>query len=108
MTDTRDAEAPTGADPFPAAEIAGLRAKTVAHIVHYRRMTYVTLPSEGYALLKRVRSLLRDGRTDLVPLVHRDGFVWLVVGPTIPIAIDEIEAERGENERHATKRLGLD
>jgi hypothetical protein len=107
MTDTKHAEADLVAEPFPAAEVAGLSAKTVAHVVHYRRKTYVTLPSEGYAFLKRVRTLLRDGTTDLVPLVHRDGFVWLAVGPSIPVAVDEVETERGESEKHALKRLGL-
>lgn len=107
MTDTKDAVNPTGVEPFPAAEIAGLKARTVAHVVHYRRKTYVTLPSEGYALLKRVRTLLRDGTTDLVPLVHRDGFVWLAVGPGLPIAIDEVEADAGESDKHTLKRLGL-
>ena len=107
MTDTKNAGPGTGVDPFPEAEIAGLRAKTVAHVVHYRKKTYVTLPSEGYALLKRVRTLLRDGGTDLVPLVHRDGFVWLAIGPSIPIAIDEVESDSGESEKHALKRLGL-
>ena len=63
---------------------------------------------EGYALLKRIRTLLRDGTTDLVPLVHRDGFVWLAVGPNIPIAIDEVEADEGHSEKHTLKRLGLD
>lgn len=107
MTDTKNAGPETGADPFPPAEIAGLSAKTVAHVIHYRRKTYVTQPSEGYALLKRVRTLLRDGTTDLVPLVHRDGFVWLAIGPNIPIAVDEIESDRGESEKHTLKRLGL-
>lgn len=102
MTDT------TASDPLPAAELTGLSAKTVAHVVHYRRKTYVTKPSEGYALLKRVRTLLRDGTTDLVPLVHRDGFVWLSVGPSIPIAIDEIETDPGHSEKHTLKRLGLE
>src|SRR5689334_17295115 len=108
MTDTQSAAPETGADPFPAAEIAGLSAKTVAHAVHYRRKTYIAVPSEGYALLKRVRTLLRDGTTDLVPLVHRDGFVWLAIGPSIPIAIDEIETDPGHSEKHTLKRLGLD
>lgn len=103
-THTRDADA----DVLPEAEVAGLSAKTVAHVIHYRRKTYVTKPSEGYALLKRVRTLLRDGTTDLVPLVHRDGFVWLAVGPSIPIAIDEIETDPGHSEKHTLKRLGLD
>lgn len=107
MTDTKDAAPAAGAEPFPAAEIAGLKARTVAHVVHYRRKTYVTLPSEGYALLKRVRTLLRDGTTDLVPLVHRDGFVWLAVGPNIPIAVDEVETDNGESEKATLKRLGL-
>ncbi|MFF2051249.1 hypothetical protein ACFVU2_06555 [Leifsonia sp. NPDC058194] len=102
MTDTQHA------DPLPDSEVAGLSAKTVAHVVHYRRKTYVTRPSEGYALLKRVRTLLRDGTTDLVPLVHRDGFVWLAVGPNIPIAVDEIETDAGHSEKHTLKRLGLD
>ncbi|WP_025158161.1 hypothetical protein [Leifsonia aquatica] len=102
MTDTQHA------DPLPASEVAGLSAKTVAHVVHYRRKTYVTRPSEGYALLKRIRTLLRDGTTDLVPLVHRDGFVWLAVGPNIPIAVDEIETDAGHSEKHTLKRLGLD
>ncbi|MGO4535802.1 hypothetical protein [Leifsonia sp. 2MCAF36] len=104
MTDTRAATT----DVFPDAEVAGLSAKTVAHVIHYRRKTYVTRPAEGYALLKRVRTLLRDGTTDLVPLVHRDGFVWLTVGPGIPIAIDEIETDAGHSEKHTLKRLGLD
>ncbi|WP_426625621.1 hypothetical protein ACPPVW_06070 [Leifsonia sp. McL0607] len=107
MTETKTAAPETGAGPFPAAEIAGLSAKTVAHVVHYRRKSYVTLPSEGYALLKRIRTLMRDGTTDLVPLVHKDGFVWLAIGPSIPIAVDEIEADRGESEKHTLKRLGL-
>jgi hypothetical protein len=103
-TDTRASDA----DVLPEAELAGLSAKTVAHVIHYRRKTYVTKPSEGYALLKRVRTLLRDGTTDLVPLVHRDGFVWLAVGPSIPISIDEIETDPGHSEKHTLKRLGLD
>jgi hypothetical protein len=106
MTDT-DTRGPTG-EGLTDAEVAGLNAKTVAHVIHYRRKTYVTKPSEGYALLKRVRTLLRDGTTDLVPLVHRDGFVWLAVGPEIPIAIDEIESDPGHSEKHTLKRLGLD
>jgi hypothetical protein len=92
----------------PAAGSAAATTKTVAHVVHYRRKTYVTRPTEGYALLKRVRTLLKDGTTDLVPLVHRDGFVWLAVGPAIPIAIDEIETDPGNTEKHTLKRLGLD
>jgi len=110
MTDTRT-ETPADSPAVEAlteSEIAGLSAKTVAHVIHYRRKTYVTKPSEGYALLKRVRTLLRDGTTDLVPLVHRDGFVWLAVGPSIPIAIDEIETDPGHSENHTLKRLGLD
>ena len=107
MTDTRTADT-TASDVLPEAEVAGLSAKTLAHVVHYRRKTYVAKPSEGYALLKRVRTLLRDGTTDLVPLVHRDGFVWLVVGPNIPIAIDEVETDTGHTEKHTLKRLGLD
>ncbi|GIT78864.1 hypothetical protein LLS1_05330 [Leifsonia sp. LS1] len=55
-----------------------------------------------------MRTLLRDGTTDLVPLVHRDGFGWLVVGPGIPIAVDEIETDAGRSEQHTLKRLGLD
>jgi DNA-binding response OmpR family regulator len=106
MTDTHTRDA--GTDVLPEAEVAGLSAKTVAHVIHYRRKTYVTKPAEGYALLKRVRTLLRDGTTDLVPLVHRDGFVWLAVGPSIPIAIDEIETDQGHSEKHTLKRLGLD
>jgi DNA-binding response OmpR family regulator len=102
MTDT------PSADVLPDSEVAGLSAKTVAHVIHYRRKTYVTKPSEGYALLKRVRTLLRDGSTDLVPLVHRDGFVWLVVGPGIPVAVDEVETDAGHSEKHTLKRLGLD
>ncbi|WP_348789212.1 hypothetical protein [Leifsonia sp. NPDC080035] len=98
----------TAMDPLPPAEISALSAKTIAHVIHYRRKTYVTKPSEGYALLKRIRTLLRDGTTDLVPLVHRDGFVWLAVGPDIPIAIDEVEADEGHSEKHTLKRLGLD
>ena len=90
------------------SERAAARAKTVAHVVHYRRKTYVTRPAEGYALLKRVRTLLKDGATDLVPLVHRDGFVWLAVGPGIPIAVEEIETDAGHSEEHTLKRLGLD
>ena len=101
MSDTRT----IAEEPLTDAEVAGLSAKTVAHVVHYRRKTYVTKPSEGYALLKRVRTLLRDGTTDLVPLVHRDGFVWLAVGPGIP---DEIETDPGHSEKHTLKRLGLD
>ena len=104
MTDTRT----SGTDALPDSEVAGLSAKTVAHVIHYRRKTYVTRPAEGYALLKRVRTLLRDGTTDLVPLVHRDGFVWLAVGPSIPIAIDEIETDADPDEAHTLKRLGLD
>jgi DNA-binding response OmpR family regulator len=104
MTDTRT----SGTDALTDSEVAGLSAKTVAHVIHYRRKTYVTKPAEGYALLKRVRTLLRDGTTDLVPLVHRDGFVWLAVGPSIPIAIDEIETDAGHSEKHTLKRLGLD
>lgn len=103
MTDTRAADvSPTDAEP------ASPSAKTVAHVIHYRRKTYVARPAEGYALLKRVRTLLRDGTTDLVPLVHRDGFVWLAVGPSIPIAIDEIETDPGHSEEHTLKRLGLE
>ncbi|WP_285115212.1 hypothetical protein [Leifsonia sp. fls2-241-R2A-40a] len=93
---TADLDVPAGASP-----------KTVAHVIHYRRKTYVTKPAEGYALLKRVRTLLRDGTTDLVPLTHRDGFVWLAVGPSIPIAIDEIETDACHTESHTLKRLGL-
>ncbi|WP_089907480.1 hypothetical protein [Leifsonia sp. 21MFCrub1.1] len=104
MTDTRTA----ATEALTESEIAGLSAKTVAHVIHYRRKTYVTKPSEGYALLKRVRTLLRDGTTDLVPLVHRDGFVWLAIGPSIPISIDEIETDPGHSEKHTLKRLGLD
>lgn len=107
MTDTRTS-AESGAEAIPEAEVAGLSAKTLAHVIHYRRKTYVTKPSEGYALLKRVRTLLRDGTTDLVPLVHRDGFVWLAVGPNIPIAIDEVESDPGHGDAHTLKRLGLD
>lgn len=98
----------TTTDPLPPAEIRALNAKTIAHVIHYRRKTYVAKPSEGYALLKRIRTLLRDGTTDLVPLVHRDGFVWLAVGPSIPIAIDEVEADEGHGDKHTLKRLGLD
>jgi hypothetical protein len=108
MTDTRTAPPSADASPQPEAATAGLSAKTVAHVVHYRRRTYVTRPAEGYALLKRVRTILRDGTTDLVPLVHRDGFVWLAVGPSIPIAIDEIETDAGHDEKHTLKRLGLE
>ena len=90
------------------SERAAAAAKTVAHVVHYRRKTYVTRPAEGYALLKRVRTLLKDGASDLVPLVHRDGFVWLAVGPGIPIAVEEIETDAGHSEEHTLKRLGLD
>ena len=90
------------------SERASAATKTVAHVVHYRRKTYVTRPAEGYALLKRVRTLLKDGTTDLVPLVHRDGFVWLAVGPGIPIAIDEIETDSGHTVEHTLKRLGLE
>lgn len=104
MSDTRT----DAADPLPAPHAAGASAKTIAHVVHYRRKTYVTKPAEGFALLKRVRTLLRDGTTDLVPLVHRDGFVWLAVGPGIPIAIDEIESDPGHSEQHTLHRLGLD
>lgn len=104
MTDTRTDTADAPLD----GQVASLSAKTVAHVIHYRRKTYVTRPAEGYALLKRVRTLLRDGTTDLVPLVHRDGFVWLAVGPSIPIAIDEIETDAGHSEQHTLKRLGLD
>ena len=104
MTDTRTVDA----EVLPDAEVAGLSAKTVAHVIHYRRKTYVTRPSEGYALLKRVRTLLKDGTTDLVPLVHRDGFVWLAIGPGIPIAVDEIETDAGHSEKHTLKRLGLE
>ena len=104
MTDTRT----DAADASLADQAASLSAKTVAHVIHYRRKTYVTRPAEGYALLKRVRTLLRDGTTDLVPLVHRDGFVWLAVGPSIPIAIDEIETDADHSEQHTLKRLGLD
>jgi hypothetical protein len=107
MTDTRTTGAPS-AEAIPESEVAGLSAKTLAHVIHYRRKTYVTKPSEGYALLKRVRTLLRDGTTDLVPLVHRDGFVWLAVGPSIPIAIDEVESDAGHDDKHTLKRLGLD
>ena len=91
------------------SQIAGLSAKTVAHVVHYRRKTYVTRPSEGYALLKRMRTLLKDGTTDLVPLVHRDGFVWLAIGPRHPVAVDEIETDAGpQREAHPeTARTGL-
>lgn len=106
MSDT-DTRGPIG-EGLTDAEVAGLSAKTVAHVIHYRRKTYVAKPSEGYALLKRVRTILRDGTTDLVPLVHRDGFVWLAVGPSIPIAIDEIETDAGHSEQHTLKRLGLD
>jgi hypothetical protein len=107
MTDTQNPGGETGAEPFAAAQLAGLSAKTVAHVVHYRRKAYVAMPSEGYALLKRARTLLRDGTTDLVPLVHRDGFVWLAIGPDIPIAVEEIESEQGESAKHTLKRLGL-
>ncbi|WP_374009323.1 hypothetical protein [Leifsonia sp. LS-T14] len=106
MTDTRTG---TGTADTPlTGKAESLSAKTVAHVIHYRRKTYVTRPAEGYALLKRVRTLLRDGTTDLVPLVHRDGFVWLAVGPSIPIAIDEVETDAGHSEQHTLKRLGLD
>lgn len=89
-------------------QVTALGAKTVAHVVHYRRKTFVTKPSEGYALLKRVRTLLKDGTTDLVPLVHRDGFVWLAIGPGIPISVDEVEADPGHSDHHTLKRLGLE
>jgi hypothetical protein len=95
-------------ETLPESERAAAPAKTVAHVVHYRRKTYVTRPAEGYALLKRVRTLLKDGATDLVALVHRDGFVWLAVGPGIPIAVEEIETDAGHSEEHTLKRLGLD
>ncbi|KRC47155.1 hypothetical protein ASE16_17625 [Leifsonia sp. Root227] len=103
-----DPKGPQMTEALTDAQVEGLGAKTVAHVVHYRRKTYVTRPSEGYALLKRVRTLLKDGTTDLVPLVHRDGFVWLAIGPGIPIAVDEIETDAGHSEHHTLKRLGLD
>jgi hypothetical protein len=90
------------------SQIEGLSAKTIAHVVHYRRKTYVTRPVEGYALLKRVRTLLKDGTTDLVPLVHRDGFVWLAIGPGIPFSVDEVETDADHDEKHTLKRLGLE
>jgi hypothetical protein len=93
---------------FTEAEIEGLAAKTVAHIVHYGKRKFIVRPAEGYAVLKRVRTLLRDGTTDVVPLVHREGFTWLVVGPAIPITVDEVETDDGKSERHTLKRLGLD
>jgi hypothetical protein len=96
MSDTPSPSS-TSPDPLAHARIAGHSTKTVAHVVHYRRKTYVTTPAEGYALLKRVRTLLRDDTTDLVPLVHRDGFVWLAVGPNIPIAVDQIEETPAES-----------
>ena len=94
-------------DTFTDAEIEGLAAKTVAHIVHYGKRAFVVRPSEAYAVLKRIRTLVKDGSTDVVPLVHRDGFVWLVVGPQIPISIDEIEPDDGKSAKHTLKRLGL-
>ena len=95
-------------DTFTDAEIDGLAAKTVAHVVHYGKREFVVLPSEAYGVLKRIRSLVKDGTTDLVPLVHRDGFVWLVVGPHVPISVDEIESDEGKTAKHTLKRLGLE
>ena len=95
-------------DTLPEPRRAAVTPKTVAHVVHYRRKTYVTRPAEGYALLKRMRTLLKDGTTDLIPLVHRDGFVWLAVGPGIPIAVEEIETDAGHSEEHTLRRLGLE
>jgi hypothetical protein len=87
--------------------IDGLPSTTVAYVIRYGKTRYVLDASEGTDVLKRIRALLHDGSHDVIPLTHRDGFTWLVVGPGIPLTIEEVSPGKGQSARSALKHLGL-
>jgi hypothetical protein len=101
------ADATGGTSGTTGTNIDGLPTRTVAHIVRYGKQSYTVDRREGNEVLERVRALLRDGASDIVPLTHKDGLTWLVVGPGVPITVDEIVPDKGQSDRSALKHLGL-
>ena len=85
----------------------GLETTSVAMIVRYAERKYVVDIDEAFDALKRIRTLLRDGVSDVVPLAHSKGLVWLSVGAGIPISFAEVDAEKSQSVAAARKKLGL-
>jgi hypothetical protein len=70
----------------------GLETTSVAMIVRYAERKYVVDITEAFDALKRIRALLREGVSDVVPLAHSKGLVWLTVGPGIELSFSEVDA----------------
>lgn len=87
--------------------IDGLPTSTVAHVIRYGKLRFTLDQAQGNETLGRIRTLLRDGSSDVVAVAHKDGLSWLAVGPGIPIVIDEIAPEDGQSDRKALKQVGL-
>ena len=70
--------------------IDGLETTSTAMIVRYAERKYVVEIGEAFDALKRIRSILRDGTSDIVPIAHRKGLVWLAIGPGVDLSFAEV------------------
>ena len=79
------------AEPTRTVNIDGLETTSVAMVVRYGGRKYKVDINEGFDALKRVRVILRDGQSDIVPLAHSEGLVWLAVSPGVEVSFSEVQ-----------------
>jgi hypothetical protein len=91
----------------PHSNIDGLPSNAVGYVLHYGKRSFTVDSAEGTEVLARIRSVLRDGSSDIVPVAHTKGLTWLAIGAGVPTAVDEVSPGKGESVRAARKRLGL-
>ncbi|WP_243064534.1 hypothetical protein [Humibacter sp. RRB41] len=89
------------------SNIDGLPTRTVAQVIHYGKRRFILDQGLGNETLTRIRDLLRGGASDIVAVAHKDGLSWLVIGPGVPLTIDEIAPEEDQSDHKALKQLGL-
>jgi hypothetical protein len=94
-------------DARTTLNINGLETTSIAMIVRYAGRKYAVEIDEAFDALKRIRTLLRDGVSDVVPLAHSKGLVWLTIGPGVEISFTEVDAEKSQSAGAARKKLGL-
>jgi len=76
-------------------------------VIHYGKRRFILDQGLGNETLTRIRDLLRGGASDIVAVAHKDGLSWLVIGPGVPLTIDEIAPEEDQSDHKALKQLGL-
>jgi hypothetical protein len=101
MTDTDTTQNDT------TQNIDGLETTSVAMIVRYGERKYVVDIGEAFGALQRIRHILRDGTSDIVPIAHSKGLVWLAVGPGIDVSFSEVAPKPSQSSQDARKQLGL-